>query len=661
VSFHVDLDVPAELSNRSTRDLTITFASRYLNAVRFSAPDLEGWFREHRESACSVPSACSALECPHAEVCHAAFGSQDGYGLYPFNGEALVRLLRGISEGSGFNPRRLVKDVLKQILENHTDNIDQGRFPPRSLLAEYGGSHLPPRIATELERRDAANADRRRALLELYSGQVNEIGLHNLHAGIHEAFDLPPLRKGGPAKPQTPPATESTTPAPVPDPLRPHLDALSAWSNQRAKMPQTLLNYLRPLIYGSVVHHIAWDREMLVRERLASQTTHFRQRGISFEDQAVEPARSAVSLNLPLAGQSRAETVLALQALVRFDHHRNWNYPGGTEDLRTYARHLDQWSDHIVAQFRRPVIGTQVDWDPVPALVEVIAVGARLCRTDTNSDRTIAEELDAMLALPPPTPPDGLVRRNAKWEDLAHQYRRRAETLRDLFLARVGCAKGGSKRVITIDASQVLTVLKRLRASGKLQETVPNGLPPEYEAFVQMHGLLAAQLTDAVSDEASAWLRWDAEYGVELRSCEECRKFIGRLQDFAFSATKAGLLPGQLRTPFEEAIGRFRPKDTDRLIRVLDLANAASAAEERFAIVSMDFLPVMQQAQALVDAARKFVVGAERRADDELQNSLADADALRRELDALREASRTAADACEQLAGLGSAKGTNAD
>lgn len=652
VSFHVDLDVPADFSERSTGDLTVAFASRYLNAIRISAPDMDAWFEEHKEDAFAVPSACSTLECPHVEKCHDAFGSHSGFGLYPFNREALIELLRRVSSGKGFNARRLVKYVLKQVLEDYTSALQDGRFPPRALLTEFGGSDLPLRVATELERRDPVHGERRRALLEIYSDRVAEIGLHNLNPGIHDAFDLPLLPRTGEesASPPPQPAPDPKAGAPTIDRLAVHLDPLTAWGNRRAKMPQPLLAHVRPLIYNAVINHIAWDREMLVKDRLASQTSHFRQRGVYFDDPGVERQRSAVYLSLPLPEQSRTDTALAVQALIRFDYYKSWNYPEGPEDLMIYARHLDLWSEAVVRQFRRPIPVLADDWDPVPALVEILSTGTNFCRADTNSERSFAEELDAILALPPPAA-EG-TKRSELWAEIAMQYRRRAGALRDLLLARVGCVKGGSRKVITIDASTVLPVLKRLRTNALPREGVPEGLPPEYEVLHQMRSLIDRQFSQAVVEERSAWLRWDEQFGAELRSCTDCRAFRERIRDFGVQSASAGMVPGgQLRSALEAAIEDCRPAETDRLLKVLDRLNATSSETEGFAALSTDYLPILKRAQVLIEVARRFTAGVEQRLEDERFNIRIEADKLNTECVALREAVSGALESCALLKG----------
>ena len=650
VSFHVDLDVPADLSERSTGDLTVAFASRYLNAIRMSAPDLETWFEEHKEDSSAVSTACSTLECPHVETCHEAFGAHAGFGLYPFNRESLIELLRRVSGGKGFNARRLVKYVLKQVLEDHTSALQDGRFPSRALLTAFGGSNLPLRVATELERRDPVHGDRRRALLEIYSDRIAEIGLHNLNAGIHQAFDLPLLPQTGEdlAVPTAPPISEAG-PATV-DRLAVHLDPLTAWGNHRAKMPQPLLNYIRPLIYHAVINHIAWDSEMLVKDRLASQTSHFRQRGIYFEDSGVERQRSAVSLSLPLPDESRTDTALAVQALIRFDHHKSWNYPEGSEDLMIYARHLDLWSEAVVRQFRRPVPSLAEDWDPVPAIVEILSIGSNLCRADTNSERSLAEELDAILS-PPPSQVEGM-KRTDLWAEIAMQYRRKAGTLRDLLLARVGCVKGGSRRVLSIDVSIIIPVIKRLRMNLAPKEHIPDGLPSEYEAVSQMRALIDRQISQAVAEERAAWLRWDQQFGSELRTSPDCRAFRERIRDFAVQATSAGMVPGgQLRSALEAAIEECRPAETDRLLKVLDRLNSASSEIEGFAVLSTDYLPILKRAQTLIEVARRFTTGVEQRLEDERLNLSVEADKLNAECSALRDAASGTLESCALLQG----------
>ena len=64
------------------------------------------------------PNFCN--ECEHRSDCHAGFEETNGIGFYPFTPKALKQMLHRVNS-ENFNPRILIKDVLKYTLENSID------------------------------------------------------------------------------------------------------------------------------------------------------------------------------------------------------------------------------------------------------------------------------------------------------------------------------------------------------------------------------------------------------------------------------------------------------------------------------------------------------------------------------------------------------------
>ena len=91
-------DTPSAEEGQVGPDRLALFAARYLNAARYSIDELEAWHRDPEAHRRPLPSFCFASGCVNRELCHAAFGAAapdaetGGYGLYPFTGEALLRL-----------------------------------------------------------------------------------------------------------------------------------------------------------------------------------------------------------------------------------------------------------------------------------------------------------------------------------------------------------------------------------------------------------------------------------------------------------------------------------------------------------------------------------------------------------------------------------------
>ena len=91
-------------------------------------------------------------------------------GLYPFNGDSLVNMLRRLNDNHDrkFNPRLLVKDVMAEILGTYGEDLKEGRFPPKQLLDQMRGAQLPPVVQDRLRQEHPQQADRQLAILELW-------------------------------------------------------------------------------------------------------------------------------------------------------------------------------------------------------------------------------------------------------------------------------------------------------------------------------------------------------------------------------------------------------------------------------------------------------------------------------------------------------------
>ena len=118
VTFSVYLDV-GTVSNHSliTQADIQEFVSRYLNTVRLEDRVILDWANNNNQEGGfqgePLKSACS--ECEHREACHTGFGSINDIGLYPFTPKALEQMFIRVSTNN-FNPRILIKDVLKYVL-----------------------------------------------------------------------------------------------------------------------------------------------------------------------------------------------------------------------------------------------------------------------------------------------------------------------------------------------------------------------------------------------------------------------------------------------------------------------------------------------------------------------------------------------------------------
>ena len=114
----------------------LDFASRYLNAARYSLTELDQWAANGGEAG--VSSFCE--HCPNRSPCHTSFGAVDGRGLYPFSPDTVFRLYHSVASSLGsddkaFNPRIMVGRVLNTVLEEGKDRSSGTSFRAKRLCA----------------------------------------------------------------------------------------------------------------------------------------------------------------------------------------------------------------------------------------------------------------------------------------------------------------------------------------------------------------------------------------------------------------------------------------------------------------------------------------------------------------------------------------------
>ena len=219
-----------DVSSLRTPESQVSFAARYLQAVRVGTAELREWDPDQ-----PVPNPCD--DCDFREPCHAAFGVSHGVGLYPFTERAISTLFGALRDPEGQatyqTPRGMLQGVLAPTLM-FADRLEAGEYPGRELEVAWipEERRRPPPFARQvLEGQVADEGDRerlRRLIAYWGSDETSSRGLTRdettnavCYAGIqravYEAFRLPWL--GGELPPPVP--SEPEPPVPSPEPLGP--------------------------------------------------------------------------------------------------------------------------------------------------------------------------------------------------------------------------------------------------------------------------------------------------------------------------------------------------------------------------------------------------------------------------------------------------------
>ncbi|HEY9697651.1 MAG TPA: protein DpdH [Trichocoleus sp.] len=573
VEFLINLDIETT-DDQILMPHLLQLVTKYLNTVRLDENQIQSWFEngEDRLGENPVPIACA--DCPFREPCHTGFGEINGIGLYPFTVKALERMHDRI-KGNNFNPRSLIKNVLRHTLEYHRHDLERGYFPSIMLREHFGQSTIDPRTRQEIERRDSQNARRREVLLDFWTdGQE----LRDLSNEIHTAFDLPAL--GVEIQPTLTPrivAKVAEAPAIVtvfkpgydstpelisqtsfpPAELLPALDMLRAWSNG-AQLPQNLAQELRTLLYEAIKQHIDWDAELLLFSQVGKLFD--KARNINFQNAATDSeVKSGIKLILPLNSQDLDNTVIALRALLFYNYYKTWKYPGGTADFRAYARQLEKWSQWVLQQiYNRPRQSGEL-WNPVPAAAELIVIGARMagCSMDSTEDL-----VNAVFVKPEDSELD---KRSATWRKLFttittnyDQMKNRA-SLRDIIDSRISCTKGGATGFKVIDAAQLIAPLRAVAQGWQPRCEIPEDFrAEEFKAIQQTREQVDLLLSQAVFEERDRQLTVYRRLIAELGSDFMQKDVAEALQQTIQTVRDAGVSGIANLKGVEEAVEIFR-------------------------------------------------------------------------------------------------------
>jgi hypothetical protein len=581
--YSYSLDIPYSQGADGGLPYAIDMIGGYLNAARVGSEPLDRALARTgpREAAVGrtwIPNACDS--CPMREDCNASFGvSSDGYGLYPFNRDALERMLLARTK-EHFDPRDVLdRVVLLTLGEQHQDLAD-GRYPAADYLRTYTNAGLrtmDPEIVALIGQLDPQNARRRVDILTFW-GHCPD-GVVNLPAGIHEAFRLPELDA---VAGQLAEVDVRSAPAPAPASakedrrLLEDLEEVRKWGTGQYRMSQDLARRLRRWIHLAVGEHIEWNEEFW-----RANDAWTGERGQIFRASSVRIPNAhgggsqladALAIEIPITNESER----VFRGLVQFHFRGNWNFERGDGPavFRLYCSKLDEWASIVLTRARPTTAGT--GWDPIAGTVGPLLLGAGILRIRGSRSNATEDLIDALLS---PAPATTDAQRGAKWGRLVGACTEGVATgdsrerLRDRLLEHVGVAQGTGKPLV-IDVSRLLPALRDFRASWMPQD--PGAMAPP---GVQRHvGDLTGRLRPALEEELSRLKEWHTGVVAHVGSERDSEAMARAVRSATNTAKELGVLgPAQLVEAIDEAVRAFRKSRVGVIDDVAEiLANAES-------------------------------------------------------------------------------------
>ncbi len=636
MTFVIDMNLPVGGENAliDNNDI-IAFTSRYLNAVRLGSARLQNWYQNEARGnqIVEVPSHCD--KCEHREVCHRIFDQANGFGLYPFTSKALLNMARHkdvIQEK--FNPRRLIKDVLAEVLDSHRSELIDGEFPSEILRSKMlqQGQGLAPADVDKLQRSNPNHYKRQRTVLELW-GTLDK--LIKLPDGLYDAFDLPVPKlvegkdngeeadqiKEKEAEKEEKKGAEKDKISRSSRVSDPKIEAIHEWANG-TRLSERVAGDLRKLVYDAVISYIDWDAIGLERTYFTQRTNGpFRERFIIFRNQQTQATPGTVRLTIPLTEDKDdlRRSALALEGLFQFRHHRNWSFPDGERYLIALSECLEEWSTTLLDQFQRLPDGHS-EWDPSPLAIELLVTGAALAGLLSASDNTLVTQVNALFEKWPDEAPV----QSPEWKKLYQEIRRQRATLDKVIQARASGTKGGQTGGF-INTATIISALQKLQHTWAPNAAMPQDvdrLRDPYRVLVTLYKKTKIALSTVIQQEYQHKTDWLNQVLQHISLDTEPKALSEALYQVREKAIGIGLaIDYRVLNQFDTARIEFESIDlTTTLKEISDLSKVEVDVKLLPQLANISHLRTIQTTHEFLQAATRLLKEIERVIQREVNN-----------------------------------------
>jgi hypothetical protein len=467
---------PFRTSTEAIENFT-DFVGGYLNAARWGASSLRQSFDEYQMhedfSDRWIPNFDQERRSDLTEEQRRrldAFGTstRGGYSLFPFNKGAVRQLARlYLREGDiyRFDPRLLIRVLLRDTLINYRDTFVAGDFPPVGLH-QFSENKLELDVSRELKTKAPAQFSRISVLVYFWGDNPRTLGqAAALHSEIYRAFGISPIKWS--AKAEVAPVEETPSAKPESPPVQEADQLLGDWRvvlenwREKGELGQREANTLRGYLDRGISEYIDWDALLL--RRVAARNKKMYLPGAR---QGNPPANEAVAIvateaDLKDIGRSN-EFFSTIRAVVRYENAKTWNYHGGEQDAALYGNLIED----LASQARNYVLerGTELRPEMVTPIAQALLIGARLLNVDGASSNTDADNIQAIFA---PSPgQSGVSTQEDSLSAVEAGARHTRDDLRTLLLQTIAARQGGGPGVQAVDASRLLEAVVGLRKSG---------------------------------------------------------------------------------------------------------------------------------------------------------------------------------------------------
>ncbi len=458
-----------------TTEDAVAFLGRYLNAARLAPAKIDEAWKDRVDDEGWVVNACTP--CDYRVDCHDTFKtSPQGYGLYPYNPEAIERLVIAAAP-RGFDPREVVRQLVRRFLQHGAADMKHSDFPSADLLEVFatGTEPLPALLSSEVQARRPTDHVRFANVLRYWS-DTNTPGV--IDSRVLEAFaldnaegDLKALRAvvggGGPTKrpvkkiddaSREPLASEAQDL--LRDPARRRqFDELVAWAGNGRDLTAATTQALRKLIHKAVLTNLEFGA-VPVNLGDAFEEGRFSLAQVVLEGSVTQQRPGAATIIV----QRTVSSATALQGLLLLTELGESGFPQADRYRRLAADAVDEWTAAVSATLTRPA-GERV----ISAVHALLVASVVLGRTDLAS--TPRDYMRAIFSNSDATAP--ATDRSPVWKALHARATHLVSKYAPVVNAEFGEARGVRGETRAIQAHRLLPLIETFVASWTLQAADP--------------------------------------------------------------------------------------------------------------------------------------------------------------------------------------------
>lgn len=459
------------------KDAIIAFTNMvggYLNAARHGAAELKRQFMASKNGEILFSNFFDIYGGELTEdeqKCLDAFGysARGNYPLFPFNQNAIHQIMERNLKVRGkyqFKPRAMNR-VIRNTVMNYREIWKNQQFPPATYENFSRTTQLGDTVNLHINR--TVEPDRSGTLLGYWGDCPQTLSrAKDLSPEVYKAFSIAVIDWGNifdEPEPPEPPGGERGDEVISRPPLGQITpsgwkECLVTWRVSKT-LPQQKANMLRNWIGGAID---AWiDKDQLMLRELGVELPkliflpHAKTANPDVEKFHLITATEA-QLNDPHNGP---HFFLTMEAIIRFNERKNWDYDGGEIDCARYANFIERMANEVV-DYLSEVGPRKLPTTNISPLVHSLMIGARILNLDKSSSSTFEDMIEALFDVGPPPnqTPHG---QTTKWEDLKHAATQSRSEMRQLLLDHVAARQGGYPKEHAVDASILIPALKELK------------------------------------------------------------------------------------------------------------------------------------------------------------------------------------------------------